>query len=110
MRFRWLVPPPPFRGLLVRRASLLWLFARLFIALLVFYYEGLDALRAEAVRLGAPAGLALAGLVAAITLLDVYRRREAILLANLGVGPAGVVIVALLPTLALEALTWLAPV
>lgn len=105
-----LVPPAPFRGLLLQRAALLWLFGRLMIAVLVLFYDGPDALAAEAVRLGAPAGLALGGIVAALTLLDVHRRHEAILLANLGVGRGGIVLTALAPALALEALTWLIPV
>ena len=110
VRILWLVPPPPFRGLLLRRAGVLWLLGRLMVALFVLIYEGADSLAADAVRLGAPASLALTGLVAALTLLDVLRRHEVVLLANLGVSRVGIVILASLPPLALEALTCLVPV
>jgi len=106
----WLVPPPPFRGLLLRRAAVLWILGRLMVACFVLIAEGPGSLTADAVRLGMPASLALTGFVAALTLLDLHRRHEVILLANLGVSQVGIVFLASLPPLAFEALTWLIPV
>jgi predicted acyltransferase len=85
----------------------LWLVGRLMIACFVAIYDGPDAVVSEAVCLGAPASLALAGLVAALTLLDLHRRHEAILLANLGASWQGIVALAAGPVLLLEALTCL---
>jgi hypothetical protein len=64
----------------------------------------------DIVCLGAVTSLALSGLVAGLTLLDVLRRHETVLLANLGVGRTGILGLALLPPLLLEALTCLIPV
>ena len=106
----WLVPPPPFRGLLLRRAAVLWMLGRLMVACFVLISEGAGSMAADAVRLGMPASLALTGLVATLTLFDALRRHEVILLANLGVSRAGIVFLASLPPLAFEAMTWLTPV
>ena len=110
MRLGVRLPPAPFLGVLLRRAVVLWLLGRLMVACFVLVYEGAESLVTNAVCLGAPASLALSGLVAALTLLDVLRRREDILLANLGVSRSGIVLLASLPPLAFEALTCLAPV
>jgi hypothetical protein len=80
------------------------------VVLFVFIYEGTGSLVADAVCLGVPASLGLTVLVAALTLLDVRRRHETILLANLGVSRTAIVVVASLPPLALETLTCLVPV
>ena len=108
MRPPWLLPPTPFRGLLLRRAAVLWLLGRLIVTVFVLIYPG--ALPTDAIRLGIPASLGLTSLVAVLTLLDVLRRHEAILLANLGVSRGGIVGWAAVPALALEAMTWLVPV
>ena len=108
MRLRTFIPPAPFRGLLVQRAAVLWLVGRLMVAFFVLISP--EFLAGNALHPGLPASLALAGLVAALTLLDVVRRHEAILLANLGVSRYGVAGWAAVPPLALEALICLAPV
>lgn len=100
--------------MLLRRAAALWLLGRLmivaFLALAQGAYQGAGALVPDAVRLGLVASLELSAIVAGLTLLDVFRRHEVILLANLGTGRAGVFGLALMPPLLLEALTWLIPV
>jgi len=108
MRLRTFIPPAPFRGLLVQRAAVLWLLGRLIVAFFVLLSP--EFLAGDALHLGLPASLALAGLIAALTLLDVFRRHETILLANLGVSRFGIAGLAAAPALALEALTWLVPI
>ncbi|HEX9633792.1 MAG TPA: hypothetical protein VGA02_15120 [Gemmatimonadales bacterium] len=110
MRRRWLVPPTPFRGILLQRAAVLWLLGRLIVAFFVLIYEGAESPVTDAIRLGAPASLGLTAVVATLTLLDVFRRHETILLANLGVSRVGIAALAAASALALEALTWLVPV
>ena len=118
MRLRTVIPPAPFRGLLLQRAAVLWLLGRLSVAFFVLIYEGVfasifqgaEAPVTDAIRLGAPASLGLTAVVATLTLLDVFRRHETILLANLGVSRFGIAGLAAASALALEALTWLVPV
>jgi len=100
--------------MLLRRAAALWLAGRLMVAafaLLAARAPGAAPVTAaNIVRLGVVTGLAFSALVAGLTLLDVARRHEAILLANLGVSRAGVFGLALLPPLLGETLTCLLPV
>lgn len=108
MRLQRLVPPQPFLGVLLQRAAVLWLLGRLMIAFYAVILEGVGVL-AETVCLGLPTGAALAGIVAGLNLLDVHRRHEVILLANLGSSRFEIFLLAFLPALALEAATCLIP-
>lgn len=110
MRLPWLVPPQPFLGLLLRRATVLWIFSRVFIAFyaVVVLGGGLSVLP-ETACLGLTTSVALTVLLAGLTVLDVYRRHEVILLANLGGSRLGVFFLVALPLLGLEALTCLLP-
>lgn len=96
--------------MLLRRAALLWLLGRLMVAFFVFIYQGAGALTTHAVHLGTPTSLWLIAMVAALTVLDVHRRHEIVLLANLGVGPGPIAVLAALPPLVLELVTCLIPV
>jgi hypothetical protein len=96
--------------MLLRRAALLWLIGRLMLAVFVFIYQGPGALPTHAVRVGTPTSLWLIAMVAALTVLDVHRRHEIVLLANLGVRPGAIAGLAALPAVALELVTCLIPV
>jgi hypothetical protein len=113
MRLAWLVPPSPFRGILLRRAATLWLIVRLGIAFFLLIYEqplgAPPAVSASDLDLGVATSLGITALVAGLVLLDALRRRETILLANLGAGSAHILLLAAVPPLLGEAVTWLAP-
>jgi len=100
--------------MLLQRAVVLWVLGRLMVvvyAVLVSPTLGSGPVPlAEIVCLGAVTSLAFSGLVAALTFLDVLRRHELVLLANLGVSRAGIVGLAMLPALLLETATCLIPV
>lgn len=98
MRLARALPPIPFRGILLRRAAVLWLLCRL--TLLMF--GGFDYVHPEA-----PTSFALVALVAFLTLADARRRHEVVLLGNLGVGTTGLVITGTLPPVVLEVAAWL---
>lgn len=98
MRLVLVLPPAPFRGILLRRAAVLWLLCRL--TLLMF--GGLDYLHPEAAT-----ALGLVALVPFLTLIDARRRHEVLLLGNLGLGTTALVITAAVPPILLEAATWL---
>jgi hypothetical protein len=94
------VPPPPFRGALLRRAAGLWLLLR---AGIVVLGSLLDlAPPAQLVFLTAPAAGFLVLLVIWLTLFDARRRGEVLFLADLGVAPDALVLLALAPPLVAE--------
>lgn len=100
--------------MLLQRAAVLWLFGRLIVtayAVLVSRSLGTEPVpMAEIVCLGTVTSLAFSGLVAALTFLDVLRRHELVLLANLGVSRTAILGLAAAPALLLEAVTCLIPV
>jgi hypothetical protein len=55
-----------------------------------------------------PTSVGLVALVTMLTLLDTRRRHETVLLANLGVGASGLLVVSAAPPVLLELSAWLA--
>jgi len=94
-------PPAPFRGMLLRRAAVLWLLGRLCI---LMFGAGTREF-ADVIRLTLPASALLIGLVTGLSMLDARRRHELVLLANLGIARRWIVMTALLPPALLEAAT-----
>lgn len=114
MRLQWLVPPAPFGGVLLRRSMALWLVGRIAAVVFVLLYElqygSGNVTAADTVHLGVTTSLAFSALMAGLTVLDVHRRHEATLLANLGLSRAGLALTAWITPLLLEIVTWLVPV
>lgn len=104
MRIRSALPPRPFRRVLLLRASAFWLLGRLILAM----FSAPRSLH-DLVRIGLPTSAGLIALVAALSMFELRRRHEAILLANLGTAPSGIVATALVPPLLLELATWCIP-
>lgn len=92
---------PPFRGMLLRRAAVLWLLGRLCVLIL----GGATGEIADVVRLTGPSSVALTGLVTGLTIFDAHRRHELVLLANLGIARWRIALTALLPPALLETAT-----
>lgn len=104
MRIRSALPPRPFVYVLLLRASAFWLLGRLILAM----FSAPRSLQAL-VGIGLPTSAGLIALVAALSMFELHRRHEAILLANLGIARSGILATALLPPLLLELATWLIP-
>jgi hypothetical protein len=94
------LPPPPFRGTLLRRAAGLWLLLRAGIVAvgLLLNLAPLDQL----VFLTAAAAGFVVLLAAWLTMFDARRRGETLWLANLGVGPGVLLLMVLVPPIAAE--------
>jgi hypothetical protein len=88
-------PPPPFRAALLRRAAGLWLLLRAAV-LVVGLLVGLAPLR-DLIFFSAPAAGFVALLAAWLTMFDARRRREPLFLADLGVSPGLLAVLALVP-------------
>jgi hypothetical protein len=98
MRFGLWVPPAPFRARLFRRAAVLWLLIRL----TLLFFGGLDYL-----RLMPPTAIAVVILATWFTLLDAARRRETVLLGNLGISRMGLAGPSAVAPVLLELSAWL---
>lgn len=99
------LPHPILRRLLVRRGFTLWLLARLMLLVALVFLPILGGGRvtpppAWRDLLAAPQVLPF---LAFIVWVDLHRRREALLIANLGHPVTGVVLLACVPGIALEA-------
>lgn len=97
-RVRQALPVRPFAGALILRAATLWVLLRLSFALLDYRL---------AYRLTWPSLVTVFGIIvltAVLGLIDVRRRREHILLANLGVGQAALTALMLIPPVVFEVL------
>ena len=95
-------PPPPFRAALLRRAAGLWLLLRVGVVV-IGLLTGLAPLH-DLIVFTAPAAGFMALLAAWLTMFDARRRGEALFLADLGVSPGVLVLVALAPPVGGEAL------
>jgi len=111
----WL-PPAPFRGILQRRAIVLWVLGRLILlASSRLAWPGLELERAAPrgpvtpadLRLPLVTAVALIALVAGLTAFDALRRRQTLLLANLGTSRLGLLATGAIPCALLEAGVWL---
>jgi len=98
-------PPPPFRAVLLRRAAGLWLLLRAGVVV-VGLLAGLAPLP-DLIVFTAPAAGFMALLAAWLTMFDARRRGEALFLADLGVSPGVLVLVALAPPVGGEAIVGL---
>jgi hypothetical protein len=111
----WL-PPAPFRGILQRRAIVLWVLGRLILlgsSRLPWPRPNLEGrappgpITVTDLRVPLVTALALIALVAGLTAFDAIRRRETLLLANLGTNRLGLLATGAIPCALLEAGVWL---
>ena len=91
------LPNPEFARRLLIDGSILWVLLR--VAHFVVGALAADQLGAPTLAIGLPAAATIVTLTGALTLLDVLRRREGILLANLGVPLRAVVVTGAIPAL-----------
>jgi hypothetical protein len=88
-------PPPPFQAALLRRAAGLWLLLRAAVVV-VGMLAGAGPIH-DLIFLAPPAAGSVALLAAWLTMFDARLRGEALFLADLGVPPGVLVLVALAP-------------
>jgi hypothetical protein len=109
-------PPAPFRGILQRRAIALWVLGRLILlasSRLPWPRPGFEdrpppgPIAVADLRVPLVTAFALITLVAGLTAFDAVRRRETLLLANLGTSRLGLLATGAIPCALLEAGMWL---
>ena len=101
------VPTPEFTRKFLIDGTLVWIFIRIALPLMVQVFgSDMSGTRASPeLSLGLPASITLVSLCGAIILLDVLRRRESVLLANLGIPLRAVFVTGAIPAALGEAAT-----
>ena len=97
------IPNPEFARKLLIDGTLLWIFIRIALPLISSVLS--DTLGTPGLSLGLPGSVTLATLCGAIIVLDVRRRRENVLLANLGIPLRAVFLTGAIPAMIGETAT-----